>query len=213
MSQANNNIRNWTIGGLVAAFGYFVLDKGADAVISNYMTKEVTDGIGSKVVTLITSSSVPNWIVLVVVAASVSALIWQHLKIRRMRAKEDSETTQLLQLRDKIKRLDSVLAETEKKMREAQLKALEVPVKREEKPTLEDEEIKVLQMLCSVRGIGKHCLIRDIREVTGLDDLTVRARLLSLKEKELARPLKTSVQGGPPWIPTDKGIMRAYEAR
>ncbi|MDW3711898.1 hypothetical protein [Pseudomonas sp. 2023EL-01195] len=213
MSQASNDIRKWTIGGLVAAFAYFVLDKGADAVISNYVTKEVTDGIGTNAVTLITSSSVPNWIVLVVVVASFSALIWQQLKIRRLHAKEDSETTQFLQLRDKVKQLEGVLAKTEKAMREAELKAIEESVKPDEQAELKDEEVRVLLTLCSVRGLGKHCLVRDVQRLTGLDDLTVRARLISLKEKELARPLRTYSEGGQAWIPTDKGYTRAHELR
>lgn len=80
MSQASNDFRKWTIGGLVAAFAYFVLDKGADAVISNYVTKEVTDGIGTNAVTLITSSSVPNWFVFVLTlaVAGLCLFLWRR---------------------------------------------------------------------------------------------------------------------------------------
>lgn len=73
MSKTGNDIRNWTIGGGAAAFIFFLLDKGGDALVSNYLTKEVTDGLGSTVSSFLGSSSVPNWIAILFVMAGLAA--------------------------------------------------------------------------------------------------------------------------------------------
>ncbi|WP_350447781.1 hypothetical protein ABS648_05255 [Pseudomonas solani] len=78
MPETTSDFKKWTTTGLSIAAGLFILDKGGDAIVANYFTKEVTDGIGSSAISFLGASSVPNWlaILLAIGAAVTGALLW-----------------------------------------------------------------------------------------------------------------------------------------